>query len=229
MLLNPYRFGVQYGVRFISSAGANYVTSGTSINSPSTPAAIQEGDGLFAIVLARSALTPPAGWSLIASQAVLGATAQSVYVYRKDTTTSADSTTAFTWTQAASGRMGLAYIVCRSTTGAISVVETAGATTSNISLTVHPVTIPVLTATANGELVIMAATSVLASTSASDNTWAAPAGAALRTITTQADNRIGAATHARNSGQSNATPMTLTQAVASTNEFASLSIRLAPA
>lgn len=214
-------------VSFVSATGANYVASGASINSPSTPAAIESGDGVFAIVFGRSALTPPAGWTLVASHTWTAAVANTIYVYRKDSVTVADSSTAFTWSQAAAGRMGLAYLVCRSTSGVISVGESAGVTTSSPSTANHSVTAPVLTATQDGELFLMAAGVEQANTDGASNTWTSPSSADLRTIATQADNRLAAATQARSSRQSNGSPWTFTTGVGA-NDFGALTIRLSP-
>lgn len=216
------------GISFVSASGASYVASGTTINTPASPAGIANGDGLFAVVLARSVLTPPAGWTLVSSQAVLGATAQSLYVYRKDTVTSSDSSTAFTWTQSASGRMGLAYVVCRSSTGTITVDQSSGSQTSSPSGTSHSPAAPTLTADSNGELFLLASCAVVGTVSPSTDTWAPPSGASLVTTATQPDNRLAGAVQARNNGQSNSTPWSYTLAGASANEFASITVRLSP-
>lgn len=227
MLLNPYRFSAIASMSFVAASGTSYVDSATTINAPSSPGGIQNGDGLFAILLARSAVTPPSGWTLVASQAVVGATAQSVYVYRKTTVTTGDSSTAFTWTQASAGRMGLAYVVCRSSTGLLQIHESAGVTTSNASTATHNVTAPVLTAGTDGQLFLMAACAVLGDTPAT-NTWTAPASATLRSTATQSNNRLAVATQLRNSAASNSSPWTYTMGAAAANEFAALTIRIGP-
>lgn len=210
---------------FVAASGTSYVDSATTISVPSSPSGVQNGDGLFAILMARSAVTPPSGWSLVASQAVVGATAQSLYIYRKDTVTTGDSSTAFVWTQASAGRMGLAYIVCRSSTGLLQILESAGVTTSTASATSHNVTAPILTSGTEGQLFILAACAVLGN--ADTNTWVAPSGASLRSTATQAHNRLAAATQIRNTGASNSSPWTHTLSAASFNEFAALTIRVA--
>lgn len=215
---------------FVSASGANFIASGTSINSPSSPASIANADGLFALVFARSALTPPAGWTLIASQTNVGTTTQTLYVYRKDTVATSDSSTAFTWSQSASGRMGLAYIVVRSSSGTITVAANSTAETDFSASTAYPhnVTVPTLTATASGELFLIAATSESASMAAADAVWAAASGATLRTTASQSENRLIAATQSRNNSESNATPMTYGRAAtaASTNFYSAIVVRL---
>ena len=219
-------------VTFIAAAGAGYVNGATSINSPSTPAGIANGDGLYAIVYARSALTPPAGWTLVANQANTGTLTQTLFVYRKTSVTTADASAAFTWSQAASGRMGLAYVVARSSSGTITDAQTGSAETDIATSTAYPhnVTVPALTAGANGELFLTAATSEVGTTSPSNDTWTAPAGATLRATAAQPENRLIVATQSRNNGQFNASAMTYAVAAggSGTNYYSTITIRLAP-
>ena len=214
-------------VSFVAASGASYIASGTSINSPSTPAGVQAGDGLFSIVYARSALTPPAGWTLVASQANTGTLTQTLYIYRRDNASSGDASTAFTWTQASSGRMGLAYVLVRSTSGLVTVAQSSGAETDYASSTAYPqtFTVPALTAVMSGELCLMAATAEQASSGAAENTYAI-SGATVRTTQPQADNRLAAFTQARNSGQANASSGTFTAGAASANYYSTLAVRL---
>lgn len=220
-----------YSVSYVAASGAAYVNTATSINSPSSPAGIQNGDALYAIVFARSALTPPAGWTLVASQSnATGVPLQTIYIYRKDTVTSGDASTAFTWSQASAGRMGLAYVVARSTSGTINQAQTSGAendvTTPANSFNV---TIPVLTAAGAGELFLIAASSNVANPSPSMSTWTAPSGSTIRTTASLAENRLMVATQARGSGQSNATPATFAiVGTAAANYFNALTVRLTP-
>ena len=220
-------------VSFVAASGANYIASGTSINSPSTPAGIQNGDGLFAIIYARSAFTPPVGWTLVASQSNSNPSSgvtQTIFIYRKDAVTSSDASTAFTWSQAVAGRMGLAYVVVRSSSGAITVAETASVETDYAVSTPYPqnVQVPTLAATSDGELFLIAATAELGNSIVSDGVWTAPAGATLRTISPQAENRLAAATQARNAGQSNSTPMTMGAGTttATANYYSAVTVRL---
>lgn len=220
-------------VSFVSAVGASFVSGATSINSPSSPAGIANSDGLFAIVFARSALTPPAGWTLVASKSNTGTLTQTLFVYRKDTVTTSDSSTAFTWSQAASGRMGLAYVVARSSSGTITVAANSTAETDYVASTAYPhnVTIPTLTATVDGELFLIAAASESATTNPSENTWSAAAtGSSVRTTATQAENRLAAFTHSLNSTQSNSTPFTMGIGgqIASANYYTSITVRLQP-
>lgn len=215
-------------VSFISATGANYVASGTTISSPTTPAGILNGDGLFALVFARSALTPPAGWTLVASRANTGTLTQTLYIYQKNSVTTGDSSTAFTWTQATSGRMGLAYITARSTSGSIVIAQVGDSETDYSVSTPYPqnVTISTLTATVNGELFLIAASAE--SASGSTNTWTAPTGATARTTAVQNDSRLIGFTQARDNGQSNASPATLSAGASTANFYTNITVRLQP-
>lgn len=224
--------GAGGSVEFLAATATGYVNGATSINSPSTPAGIKDGDGLFACLYARSALTPPAGWSLVKSQTNTATVTQTLYVYRKDSTASADSGQAFTWAQAASGRMGLHYTLVRSSTGAISVDESDSSTNdeSGVATPTTPAAIPVLTADGSGELFLMCATAAVATFGSGDgDTWSPSSGATLRSTAFAEDNRLAVQTQARNAGQSNSTPMTKASTLgAQDNSFSGITVRLAP-
>jgi hypothetical protein len=220
--------GVVGTVSFVAATGTSYVSSGTTISSPSSPAAIQNNDGLFAVLMSRSAVTPPSGWTLVHSFQTPAGFEQKVDIYRKDTVTTGDSSTAFVWTLAASGRSGLGYINTRSTTGSMTVAQVDGVGTANPSAATHNVPTPVLTAGVDGELFIFAATSTITIASGSSNTWSPPSGATLRTTASQLDNRLAAATQSRDNGQSNSSPWTFTMSGSAASDFAAITLRLAP-
>jgi len=218
-------------VTFVSSTTTGYVDGATSINIPSTPSGIQAGDGLFACLFSRSALTPPAGWTLVKSQTNTTITTQTLYVYRKDSVTSADSGQSFTWNQANAGRMGLHYTVVRSTSGNITVAESAGTTNNPVAPPLaEPANIPTLTADVDGELFLMCATAAVATFGAGNgDTWAPSAGATLCSTAFAENNRLAVQTQARNAGQSNASPMTKTSNVGpQDNAYSGITVRLAP-
>ena len=214
-------------VNFVAATGTSYTPSGTTINAPAAPAGVVSGDGLFAIVMSRSALTPPAGWSLVKSQSNTGASTQTVSIFKRDTAAPADSGASFTWTQAASGRMGLGYLLARSTSGALGVLGTDSASNTGTAAATQSVTLPVMTASGNGELFLLAAASELGSDAGTD-TWVASSGATIRTTAAQAGNRLCAETQARDLGQSNSTPMTITFGAASASVFESVGCRIGP-
>lgn len=220
-------------VSHVASTGAEYVDSNTTISSPNTPAGVATGDGLFAIVFARSALTPPAGWTLVDSQlAIRASVSQTIYIYRRDSAASGDSSTAFTWTQASSGRMGLAYVLARSSTGALSVAETGKRGTDIVAETgtsdTWAIPCPTLTAALPGELFLLAAEAIIIAASG-DSTWTAPTGATLRTTATIGQNRLAAATQDRAAGQSNSTPFTLAFTGTGDTNTGAITVRLQPA
>jgi hypothetical protein len=110
-------------VSFVAGTAENRAV-GTSLN-VALPSGILDDDGVFAILFARSALTPPAGWTLVASQVCDGsAVTQTLYVYRKNTVVAADSGTAHLWSQSASSSMALTYFVARAADGAVVVAST---------------------------------------------------------------------------------------------------------
>lgn len=215
-------------VSFVGATGTSYVSSGTTINAPAAPAGVVSGDGLFAIVMSRSALTPPAGWTLVKSQSNTGTNTQTVSIFKRDAAAPADSGASFTWTQAASGRMGLAYILARSTSGALGVLGTDSASNTGAAATTQSATLPVMTASVNGELFLLAAGSELG-TDAGTDTWTPSSGATIRTTAAQAGNRLCAETQARDSGQSNSTPMSITFSSSISSAFESVGCRIGPA
>lgn len=213
-------------VSFVAASADQYIVNGTSISSPSTPAGVQTGDALLAVVMSRSTLTPPPGWSLIVSVTNTDVASQTLHLYRRTSATPSDSSTAFTWTQAVSGRMGLAYILARSSTGIFDVAASASVETDQApSLATQTLNIPTLTSGANGELFVICAAATLSNAAPDVNTWVAPAGATIRTTPAASDNRIMVATQERDSGQSNASTTTYTTASAGSNYFTAIAAR----
>lgn len=134
-------------------------SSGTSF-AATTPAGIQDNDGLFAFVMTRSTLTPPAGWTVVASEFADGAgTRQYLYLAKKTTVTAADSSTSVTWTQASSNRIGVTYAVIRGNGQKITVSQVLTTTASYTYDT--SINLAVGTATAfEGEVFLGAATAI---------------------------------------------------------------------
>jgi hypothetical protein len=176
------------GVSFIAGTTATFVASGTTI-SQNLPASILDDDDIFAYVFGRSALTPPAGWTLVDSQAftaVGGTLTQTLYVYRKNTVLSTDSSTSVTWTQASSGRMGVFYHHYRVGVGPLIVVGTPGKNALN-STTVSTITSAAL-ASGREQLLVSVGSVVAQSGGAYSPT--APAGFTLTSGASLADYRI---------------------------------------
>jgi len=219
-------------VTFVAATDVSYFNSTTSASGTS-PSGIQNGDGLFAILYGRSTVTAPAGWSLVASKAKTNpenGNVQTVYIYRKDAVTSSDSSVLFTWTQASLGRMGIAFVVVRSSSGSIVVAQTGTADNEYSTSTAYPhdVTVATLTATTGGELFLIAATVIAASSGAGTNVWQAGSGATLRTSASVPENRLAVATQSRNAGEANATPMSFNAGSPTTNYYAAITVRLNP-
>lgn len=216
-------------VSFVSATGTAFASGATSINSPASPSGILSGDGLFAILFGRSALTPPSGWTLVDSQINIGVVTQTLYVYRKNSVGPSDSSTAFTWSQSASGSMGLGYVVVRSTNGVVNVAQSDSAETDRVPATYpHSVDVPSLTADENGELFLIAASCEVATATPGIDTWTAPNGATIRSPNAQSSNRLAFCTQTRNAGQSNAASMAYaTNAGGSGNNYYStITVRL---
>lgn len=135
--------------------------TGTTL-SASLPTSVATGDLVLAFVFARSALTPPAGWTLVQSVAcVASGLTQTIYCYKKDTATSADAGVLYSWVQATSNRMGVTYAVMRGSGGrSVRIYSTAVATVSN--QTTNSISVNPITAVRSQELQLVAATIVSA-------------------------------------------------------------------
>ena len=213
------------GVSFIAATGVNYIASGTTISSPNTPEGVTTGDGLFAIVMALNTsaeptLTPPSDWTLVDAQLLnyFSSAYVKLFIYRRDSASSGDSSTAFTWTQGAADIMGLGYVLTRSSTGSLTVAGTGKYGTVEF----NAATCPVVTATADGEMFLMAASLVSPST---DMVWTAPTGATLRSSgAPNSIGRMGFATQSRDTGQSSGAAFGLSPSGSAGT--ASISVRL---
>lgn len=191
-------------ISWISGTTSVYAVS-TSLNA-TTPAGIENDDGLFAFVMTRSVLTPPSGWTVVASGSAFGSSnTQYLYAVKKNTVTSADSSVAVTWTQASNARIGVTYALVRGDGKKITVSEFAINNTSYYYGTTY--NIPSLTATSpNGELFLGGITSVIVLGSF---TSTPPSGMTLWSAGTT-DNRLHGAYQARAAGQNNNTSWTYT-------------------
>lgn len=111
--------------------------SGTSI-AATTPAGIADGDCLLAWVIARSTVTPPAGWTLVLSVAVTASSVtQTLHCFRKDTVVAGDSSTSYTFTQSSSLTYGICYQVVRAESGVV-VLRNASSSTATGSGSITP-------------------------------------------------------------------------------------------
>lgn len=198
---------------------AAYLASVTSITG-AMPADILATDLLYAVLMHRSAVTPPAGWTLTTSVACTeGATTQTLSVLKKTTPAPADSGANATFTQGSSGRMGLMFFAVRATSGTPNFIAATSASTN--STATNTMDAPSVTA-AGTELVVMLATTQNAT--ASVTSPMVQAGMSL--ISGQASQtRIGAAYQRRTVGQTNARRFTFDNGDPVSNGLAALSLR----
>ena len=164
--------------------------SGTSI-AAAAPSGLQTGDCLIAWVIARSALTPPAGWTLLGSIAHVsgGGTTQTLYCYRKNSVTAGDSGATFTFTQASSLTYGICYQAARADSG-VAVVRSLQTTNLNNTATVA-ITPPAVTVDRGLEIVLLAGATIVASTGSFSPT--PPTGFTMTSGTNEANYRCMAA------------------------------------
>jgi hypothetical protein len=123
---------------WVGGTGAGWVNGGTTISSPNTPTDIADNDGLFAFVhtTTNTTITPPAGWTEVTNVgATAGAGYSKLYVFRKDTVTSGDADTSYTFTAGASVQLSLAYACVRADMGIVRVDAANTFAASDISTT----------------------------------------------------------------------------------------------
>lgn len=198
---------------------AAYLVSATSIGR-AAPAGIATNDSLHAVLMHRTAATPPAGWTLVTSKACDGDVAQTISIYRKDTATPADSGVTFTFSQAGSERIGLMYFAVRMTTGVAPTY--IGATSVAVDDTAtNTVTAPIVTAGAT-ELYVMIATTVNASADVVQ-VGVAPGMSVVSGLASQC--RLGVAYQRRAVGQTNAGRFTFDVGSPVNNGLAAITMR----
>lgn len=151
-------------VSFQSATFPELESSSTSLTlTGPTGVTDSEGEGLYAFVLARSAITEPSGWSLVVSQsaAYTGFT-QYLECFVKDSVSSADSGGMWSWTQASSGRFEGWIAHVRSDMGSPRVIKTQ---TASFSLTSQGQDVPIsaLNTERGNELSLFGTSTVLSS------------------------------------------------------------------
>lgn len=199
---------------------AAYLASVTSI-ARAMPDAIETGDLLYAALMHRSAVTPPAGWTLVTSQAcTAGIITQTLSIFRKTTVAPADSGVSVTFTQSASDRMGLAYFAVRGTPSTTPAYVAASAVAVN-DVATNTVTAPIVTA-ATPELMVMVAASINATADVTQPSVAA----GLSLVSGQASQtRLGVAYQRRKAGQTNAGRFTFDNGTPANNGLAAITLR----
>lgn len=197
---------------------AAYLASVTAITL-AMPLGIATGDLLYAAVMHRSAMSPPAGWTLQTSvQCEADGLVQTLSLFRKTTPAPADSGANVTFTQAASGRMGVSYFAVRATSGTPTLIASAAANVDDLATN----TINAATATAAGpELVVAVGTSINATADVT-----IPFAPGLSVVSGSASqSRLAVAYQLRTVGQPIAPRITFNNGTPALNGLAALTLR----
>jgi hypothetical protein len=178
-------------------------------------------DGVFAFVMHRGTLTPPAGWTVKATVTFNHPTdTQYVSFAQKDTVAAADSGTAATWTQDEASVLYATYAHCRGVVGrARYAASNTGSTNSTSSTTI---TSPSITCVRAQEMLLLSGSTMLAS--GSSYTATAPTGSTLWTGG-MAAMRLAAAYYKRLAGEGTSGTWTLI-ASGSNNGLGAMSVRI---
>lgn len=184
------------------------------------PPDILATDLVYAVLMHRSAVTPPGGWTLQTSIACTETgTTQTLSVFKKTTPAPADSGANASFTQASSGRMGLMFFAVRATSGTPNFIAATSVAVNNLAT--NTVTAPVVTA-AGVELVVMLATTQIATAAVTFPSVAA----GMSLISGQASQtRLGAAYQRRTVGQQTVGRFTFDNGSPVNNGLAALSLR----
>lgn len=208
-------------VEFVAASGTTYST-GTSQNQ-TIPASSATDDMLIAVIMHRDTLTPQAGWTLVDSVAgflTSPSTTQTVSVYKR-LCQIGDPGGSTTWTQATSQRICVHIMAFRKSSGTPSVIDHDTAHTDNTSSTSQAMAVS--TATADGQMGVMTASSILANLTPTATTLTPSVGTQTTTATVD-QNRLCAAYFARNNTQTTAGTVTSSQATLSTGGWAAVSL-----
>lgn len=197
-MLNPYRFGPSAppAAELIGTAFSGY-SVGTS-SSATIPAAAQEDDLLLAFVMHRDTLTPPAGWTLIATQSCTTslATVQYTSVYKR-IALAGDANASTTWTQSSSQRFAVHLHAWRKD-GACDVLHYSTAFENNKTVNGRYLVWAEVTSGIDGGIGIACASSLVGNATGNQMV---PSSGTLTTPSNTADNRLGVAWMTRNDGQ----------------------------
>lgn len=198
-------------VTWVAGSTFAVTASATSITA-NAPAGIADGDMLLAAVFGRSALTTPSGWTKVCETAVFNVSSlvQRLAVFSKNTVTSADASSSFTFEQASAERMGVVYAVAR---GATAIAEYATETANNQAFYAvfdefeeliesgWAITPDALTADANGQMLLVFGSAIVTG-DASDN-WTPPSSFTRFSGGAAANYRVAGAYRLVDNGQSN--------------------------
>lgn len=176
-------------ISVVGASDTNY-TTGTSI-SIAYPSGIQAGDLLVTVVMHRSALTLPSGWTLAGTQVTGGLDLVQYTTIIHKVATGTESGTNQTIAQAASGRLAFCTICIRSTTGNFAVTDIKQA--ADVSSVPPTPTIPNTQISRVGGIFIAGSSHISALVAPNNTTHTASTGWTLYSATSKVDNRIGAA------------------------------------
>jgi hypothetical protein len=198
---------------------AAYLATVTSITR-AMPGDILATDLLYAVLMHRSAVTPPAGWTLVTSQACTqDAVTQTISLLKKTTPAPGDSNANATFTQASADRMGLMYFAVRATSGTPTLIASSLAVVDDTET--NTVTAPSLTA-AGTELFVVLATSIVATADVTQpvvSPGLGPFGG------TASQCRLGAAYMRRTTGKTNPGRFTFDNGTPVNNGLAAMTLR----
>lgn len=217
-------------VSFVASTSLtladNEAESGTNtFVTATTPSGIADGDTILAFLFARSTITPPAGWTAIGTTTVLtGFSNTRCAVYSKDTVTSGNSSTGYTFDQASDARMGIVFGVFR---GVDSIDDFQHNNTT--ATDTYQITPPTVTAVNSGEMIVCAGSTFYGAGSV---TPTVPSSFTKFSGTTLSNYRLATGYRAVDAGQSNSGTVDLAPGLSGTlgtaNGMIGVSLRLLP-
>ncbi len=121
------------------------------------PADLADDDLLLAFIGHRSALTPPAGWTLVDATASFtnGSITQTLSVYSKDAVLATDSESEIIWNQAADEAITFVYAAFRDA-GALTTSDTTVDSTAT-----YQITPPTVSGTGTGQMLVVAGSTIV--------------------------------------------------------------------
>ena len=172
------------------AASAPVGAQSTSIGA-TTPAGIANDDVLLAAVFAVSSITAPSGWTQVAATTTFtdGVLLGRLELWKKNSVTTADASTSFTWSQADADFISVAYAVTSDT----SIIDTTSTAIEDNS-TDWSITIPLLSGTGADQMLIAFAAMTDGDNSGSDSrSPTPPSGTTLATGASATEYRVAIA------------------------------------
>jgi hypothetical protein len=206
-------------VIFVDASGTTIQTSSTTV-SETIPALTVTGDLILAFIMHRSSLTPPSGWTLVATSTCTNSTVTQITSVYKRTAVGGDAGSSPTWTQASAGRFIAHINTYRGLLAPADVV--AFATSNQSSATTNLLPWATVAATSNGQIGIASSSIILANVGTPMTMT--PLSGTLSTPSSVTDNRLAVCRIARNSGQTLVGQFTSSQPSTADNGTASVSV-----